>query len=174
MHRHRQRLTQAVRERLLIPLRQLSGLEIAVAVAIGIIGGVFPVPLVTSLVTLFVGWCLRCSAAELVVGSSVNLFCTPLQFALLPSFARLTGTLRGEDTTAYTAAALRAALSAGYVAFLQSCGRMIVYATLAWCFVFLPVVFVLRHVQRYAAHRVQQREHLRFSKAGEVYVSDEV
>lgn len=173
MLRYRHRASQAVRERLLIPLRQLTALEIAVAIAIGVVGGVFPVPLVTSFITLLTGWCVRCSAAELVVGSTVNLFCTPLQIALLPSFARLAGSLTREDTTAFTAAALKEAIGKGIGVFLRSCGWMIAYATLAWCIIFIPLIFALRALQRYASHHAQHKESLRLARMEDVYVSED-
>ncbi|KPI85891.1 hypothetical protein ABL78_5023 [Leptomonas seymouri] len=171
MQRCRQRAFQVLRERLLNPLRQLTGIEIFVAVAVGVVGGVFPVPLITSLVTLISGWYIHCSAAELVVGSTVNLLCTPLQFAFLPSFARLSGTISQADTSAFTATALMEALTKGYAVLIASCARMIAYAVFGWLLVCIPVIFVLRALQRCAVRRELQRQSLHLLTLEEVHVS---
>ncbi|KAI5685413.1 hypothetical_protein [Leishmania braziliensis MHOM/BR/75/M2904] len=158
MRRFFQCTTQALRERLLMPLRQLTWAEVLVAVSVGVLGGTFPVPLVTSLVTLIIGYYVRCTTAELVLGSTANLFCTPLQFALLPSFARFVGSLTEEDVTAFTAHALQESLRVGYATFLSSCGRMIFYATIGWFLVSTPIVLVLRFAQQCIGHRQSQKE----------------
>ncbi|KAK7201146.1 hypothetical protein NESM_000175600 [Novymonas esmeraldas] len=139
--------SQVLRERLLLPLRQLSWEEVLVAIAVGVLGGIFPVPLVTSLVTLAIGYYVRCSAAELVLGSTANFFCTPLQFALLPLLARFMGNVARVNVDAFTAAALRESLSAGYTTFLTSTGRMLCYATMGWFLFAIPAVVVLRFAQ---------------------------
>jgi Na+/phosphate symporter len=171
MLHYRQRASQALRERLIL-LRQLTVLEVFVAVAIGVVGGLFPVPLVTSFVTLISGWYVQCNAAELVVGSTVNLFCTPLQFALIPYLARMMGAIMQEDTSTFTARALREAVGKGYIMFLKTCGWMIAYATLAWFFVFIPVILVLRAIQRCATHRAARRDSLRVEKAEVLHVRE--
>lgn len=172
MHRYRQRLAQALNERLVLPLRQLSGLEVSVAVAIGVIGGVFPVPLVTSIVTLAVGWYVQCNAAEFVVGSTVNFFCTPIQLALLPSFARLMGAILQKETSTFTAYALKEAIAKGYASFLSSCIRMVAYATIAWFLVCIPVIIVLRSVQKCAVYRQLRKESECSINTEEMHVSE--
>ncbi|KPA86716.1 hypothetical protein ABB37_00805 [Leptomonas pyrrhocoris] len=172
MHRYHHRASQALRERLLIPLRQLTGIEIFVAVAIGVVGGLFPVPLLTSLVTLLAGWYVHCNAAQLVFGSTVNLFCTPLQLALLPSFARLMGAITQGETSTFTAYALKEALAKGYASFLSSCGWMIAYAVVGWFLVFIPVVLVLRALQRCTTHREPHKESVRLTEMEEVRIGE--
>ncbi|KAG5476322.1 hypothetical protein LSCM1_04024 [Leishmania martiniquensis] len=153
MRRFYQCASQALRERLLVPLSQLTGAELMVALSIGVLGGIFPIPLVTSLATLAIGCYAQCTTTQLVLGSTVNLFCTPVQFLLLPSFACLLGTLAQVDVAAFTASALQNSLKAGYATFLSSCARMLFCATIGWFLVTAPLIIALRFVQQCILHR---------------------
>ncbi|KAG5476593.1 hypothetical protein CUR178_03764 [Leishmania enriettii] len=158
MRRFFQCVSQALREVLLEPLSQLTGAELLVALSIGVLGGVFPLPLVTSLVTLAIGWYVRCTTTQYVLCSTANLFCTPLQFALLPSFARLIGSAAQVDVTAFTVRALRESLKVSYTTFLSSCSRMLLYATMGWFLVVIPIILVLRAVQQCIQHRQVEKK----------------
>lgn len=158
MRRFFECMSQALRERVLVPLSQLTWAEVLVAVSVGVLGGIFPVPFVTSLATLVIGYYLRCTATELVLASTINFFCTPLQFALLPSLAHLAGFLTQAEVDAFTAHALHESLRVDYTTFLRSCGRMIFYAAVGWFFVAIPIVMILRSAQRCILHRHVHKE----------------
>ncbi|KAG5501779.1 hypothetical protein JKF63_04048 [Porcisia hertigi] len=157
MHRFLQKVSQALRERLLVPLRLLTLGEVLIAASIGLLGGVFPVPLVTAMVTLLVGFYIQCTSPQLILGSTTNFFCTPLQFALIPRFARLVGLFIETDVSDFTGYALQRSLNDGYTALVYSCGRMLLYATMGWFIVAVPATVVLNFAQKCVVHYNMQK-----------------
>ncbi|GET89377.1 hypothetical protein, conserved [Leishmania tarentolae] len=158
MRRFFEYMSHAFRERVVVPLSHLTWREVVVAVSVGILGGIFPVPFVTPFITLLVGYYIRCTTTEVVLASTINLFCTPLQLALLPSLARLAGFLLQADVETFTAHALHESLKVGKTVFLSSCGRMMLYATVGWLFVAIPTVIVLRSLQQCILHDHMHKE----------------
>ncbi len=69
------------------PLLALPLLERIICVIIGILGGVYPVPAVTTACTGILIKIMNFNAAQSAIAIAVNLACTPLQFILLPYFA---------------------------------------------------------------------------------------
>lgn len=149
------RLAKFWQEKVTEPLRSLSLRELLIAIIIGLLGGIFPVPLITTAVTLLLGHYISCSFPQKVFGTTVNMFCTPLQLALLPPLARLTGTLMQRDISAFSSSALRVALKGGYISFASSCGLMILYATVSWFLIAIPITFAIRAAQQMVGQKMQ-------------------
>lgn len=144
-----QRVKMAVNEKLLVPLRQLTLVEIVVSCGVGVLGGVFPIPMVTTVVTLLLAKVLHCNAPQVMLSTTANFICTPLQIVMIPVFARVMALLSRGDPSGYTTAALKASLEKGYGAFFASSSTMLLYATIAWCLFAGAAMLALRVAQRY-------------------------
>ena len=68
------------------PAAELEAKEVSLSVTIGLWGGVFPVPAVTTFVTMLLVALLRVSAAQKALAFTFNMLATPLQLLSMPSF----------------------------------------------------------------------------------------
>lgn len=143
----RQRAVKLWREKIVQPAKQLTRGEVIVAVIAGLIGGIFPVPLVTTVASLLFARSMCLIAPQVMLAFSVNMCCTPLQIILIPVFARATALLLREDTSPYTAVALRRALGLSLSEVLSTCAKMLLYATLSWTILLVPVWLACRTIQ---------------------------
>lgn len=74
-------------DRLYYPLIELPLFDAIMTCIIGVLGGVFPVPALTSLCTGILASVSGFSAPQTAIAIAVNLLMTPVQFILLPYFA---------------------------------------------------------------------------------------
>ncbi len=72
--------------RLVEPLRTMSLRLQVLCVLVGVLGGLFPIPMLTTVVTAALASLVGLSAPALAVAASINLVMTPAELLLLPAF----------------------------------------------------------------------------------------
>ena len=145
---------------MITPAASLSPEEISLSVSLGLWGGVFPVPAVTTFVTLTLTALLKVSATQKALAFTFNMLATPLQLLSMPSFILMRNYLFHEATcdpltllstfndpqvsifTAFTNSA--ACLSAGAV---------------VWAILGVPVVYLLTLCLTFLIQRRQHKKH---------------
>jgi hypothetical protein len=73
-------------EYVITPAIDLEAEEFSLSVSIGLWGGVFPVPAVTTFVTMLLVAFLRLSVPQKALAFTFNMLATPLQLLSMPSF----------------------------------------------------------------------------------------
>ncbi|EAN96566.1 hypothetical protein, conserved [Trypanosoma cruzi] len=133
--------------RLVVPCRDLNFSCLMVALSAGIIGGVFPVPLLTSIVTLIICRVLRCRALEATLATTVNLLLAPLELFLVVPFACMAAFVLGGDTSQFTTAAIYHSAKLGFFDFLQTSFSLLMYSCLCWMALAVPLLYFIRGLQ---------------------------
>ena len=142
-------------------LMDLSLLQRLIAVIVGILGGLFPVPSITTLVTVFLAKTMGCNPEQIAISTSINLILTPVDIYCVPKFATLTSTALGYGTV-YTAAMFLEYMSEGIVHLVTAGGAMIVMALVSWVTITTVVLLVTkaasnRIVYVHAPREMQER-----------------
>lgn len=120
----------------------ITAQELSLSLAIGITGGLWPVPM-----TSFVGCTLlqilfRVKPAFAVIIQACNLIVTPLELFLFPKFIRYGENILGVNDH-FDASQLIPSLQRDMLGTLQGASGSLVYGILAWC-AFAPIgVFIL-------------------------------
>lgn len=148
MRNVKDRITRFVREKLIAPSAELTMVEVMVAVVAGTIAGIFPIPMLATVVTLAYCRFIMCSAPQTILGTAVNAILTPIQFILIPVFARFAAYVAGYNSSNFTTAALQTAIEGGVATLVGSCLSMLLFALVAWLMICIPVTLFLRRVQR--------------------------
>lgn len=112
------------------------------SIVVGAIGGIFPIPAVTTIVTVLLCTGLRLSAAQTAVATAINLACTPLQLALLPSLGWIAASVAGTDASTFTAENIGISMREGLMPFLSSMALLLVHAVASWICIAITVVLV--------------------------------
>lgn len=107
----------------------LSPQRVTLAVTLGVVIGVFPVPGTTTLLCVIAAAAFRLNH---VVIQAVNYAVYPAFFVLVIPFVRAGAWLFGTDARALTVAGIRASFAQGYVAFAQQLGSHFMHAAVAW------------------------------------------
>lgn len=79
---------QFIKDKLITPLSQLTMVEALWMVSVGVLGGVFPVPALTTGATLVLCTLCRIPLAQTSLAGTINLILTPIQFVLIIPFAQ--------------------------------------------------------------------------------------
>jgi hypothetical protein len=127
-----QRAKQWFRTKLQQPWSRLSMVEQILAVVVGILGGLFPVPMLTTFVTVVLGKLLTMNAAQIAVATAINFFMTPLEVALIPPLARWFTPITGASSESFTASNLADAMGQGVSTLISVAGVMLLHAILSW------------------------------------------
>ena len=122
------------------PLRQMPPTDRLMCLSVGVVGGMFPVPFLTTVVTFALIAALRLTGARLqpaavAVATAVNLLVAPADVAAIPLFARAAAALTGADASSFTAEFLMAKMGEGLMPLLQGAAAMLLHAILAWALV---------------------------------------
>ncbi len=117
---------------LIRPLQLMTWRQRGMAIIVGLVGGLFPVPMVTSLVCAIVCLFLRLSAPQAAVATVMNLLLTPLQIILIPGFASLAAFVTGADASDFTLTAIYHAKEGGLLAVLTSATSLLLHAVGSW------------------------------------------
>ncbi|EAN94247.1 hypothetical protein, conserved [Trypanosoma cruzi] len=133
--------------RLVVPCRDLNFSCLMVALSAGVIGGVFPVPLLTSIATLIICRVLRCRALEATLATTVNLLLAPLELFLVVPFACMAAFVLGGDTRQFTTAAIYHSAKLGFFDFLQMSASLLMYSCLCWMALAIPLLYFIRGLQ---------------------------
>ena len=114
------------------PLAAMSSAERFLVVLVGVVGGIFPLPALTTIATLLLSVVLKFGSAQSAVAAVVNLLVTPIEFVLIPTFAKLGCCFTGEDATKFTIQVIQAAAAEGVVSLVKNASSMLIHACLAW------------------------------------------
>ncbi|RNF09439.1 hypothetical protein TraAM80_02149 [Trypanosoma rangeli] len=140
-------LRDAVFHRLVVPCRELTLKRLMIALSAGTIGGVFPVPMLTSVATLIICRVLQCSTLEATLATSVNLLLTPLELFLVVPFASVTASVVGIDTNQFTAAALYQSTELGFTHFMRNSATLLIYSCICWMGFGFPLLYIIHSLQ---------------------------
>ena len=134
-----QRLALYVGRNVVTPLRQMRPSERLLCLAVGVVGGMFPVPMLTSVVTWLIaglfallGPATKLSPAALAVATAVNLLIAPVDIAAIPTLAQWGALVTGADARDFTAEFLMAKMAEGARPLLMGAANMFLSACLAW------------------------------------------
>jgi hypothetical protein len=126
------------------PLLEMNHSQRTAAAAVGVVGGIFPVPALTTFATLLVVRLADLHTAQSAVAVAINIAVAPLQIALIPSFASAGSLITGADGSLFTSEALLRHMGEGLVSFAHNGASLLVHATLAWVLLVCVTLFVLR------------------------------
>jgi hypothetical protein len=144
------------KEQLVEPIKILTFPQIIFAVACGALGGLSPIPGVTTAITVFLCTVARLDLASSTVATAINVMLTPLQLVLMPVFADAS-----LDLKVFVGAATRAELDGtarkpseqlmtaiesgdGLWAVAQSAGGVIAAATIPWALLTILTLALLK------------------------------
>lgn len=122
------------------PWRRLHTAEKLLALIVGVLGGVFPIPALTTIATLALASLLALNAPQTGVATAINLALTPVAIGMIPVFAHLAAFFSGADTTTFSAEFLMAAAAESLTHLLAVAASVLIHATVAWV-VITAVVF---------------------------------
>jgi hypothetical protein len=114
------------------PLQAMSRWEQIATLVVGILGGLFPVPALTSLITLALCAMLRFAPAQSGVATALNLSLAVAELALIPVFAQIGAVMTGVDSDNFTGAVIVASMQEGIGALLTNASSMLAHACLSW------------------------------------------
>jgi uncharacterized protein (DUF2062 family) len=145
-----------LKELVLSELRSgLSTDRVALAIALGIVIGVFPVFGTTTLLCFVAAVLFRLNH---VLIQAVNYLVYPLFFALMIPFIRGGDWLFGVAGGGLTVASIRRAYAHGPTALVAALGAHLLHGVLAWLVVAPVAVIILRHVAAAVIRRVQRAD----------------
>jgi hypothetical protein len=126
------------------PFLRLSNHQRLAACAVGVVGGMFPIPMVTTLVTMALAFIMSLTKLQITVSVAVNLLCAPVDVMFIPTQARFAAWFTGASSESFTASALMAAMQEGIVAMLSTSASMLVHAVIGWSVFFLWILLAVR------------------------------
>jgi hypothetical protein len=157
-------VTQFFRQNIAQPLRRMTPNERLLCVATGFVGGMFPLPMVTTVVTLAIIATLpfvipphlaSLPTAGKAVATAINLLLAPLDILAVPYLAQLAALFSGADATRFTPSFLAGLMAEGLVPLLSGAASLLGHAVAAWLFLsaalFGVLVLVLRRHRRSGA-----------------------
>merc|ERR1712146_55255 len=114
--------------------------KLALSFAVGVMGGLFPLPGTTTLACIALAFVLPVNFAAVQV---VNMLLTPLNLACFIPFIRLGDLLLRSQTLPDTASDIVDDLRAAFFASLWKYAGAIVHGMIAWTIVLAPCIFLL-------------------------------
>jgi len=90
---------QFIRAKIIQPLAEMPPFQKVLVVTVGTLGGIVPIPAVTSAVTVGLGAVTRLSPQGIAVSTALNLALTPMQFVFFVPFAQLGKAMLGTFLT---------------------------------------------------------------------------
>ncbi|KAH9598681.1 hypothetical protein LSM04_009201 [Trypanosoma melophagium] len=138
------RLQDAVHRRIVVPFQQLNARKLTISATAGILGGIFPVPMFTSIVTLIFCRMFHCCALQIALATAINFLVTPLEVLLIVPFACATAAVIGSDTSKFTVASLYQSMNLGFIDFFFASASLLIHSFLSWCFFTIPVFYIVR------------------------------
>ncbi|ORC87672.1 uncharacterized protein TM35_000212780 [Trypanosoma theileri] len=138
------RLRDAAHRGIVVPFQQLNARKLILAATAGILGGIFPVPMFTSIVTLIFCRMLHCCALQIALATAINFLVTPLEVLLIVPFACATATVLGSDASRFTVASLYNSMNLGLIDFFFTSSSLLIHSFLSWCFFAIPLLYIVR------------------------------
>nr|CCC48822.1 conserved hypothetical protein [Trypanosoma vivax Y486] len=138
------RLQHVLVHRVLNPCRTLSARQLLFSITVGMLGGIFPIPLFTSVVTTLMCRQLNLNVSQSLLAITVNLLVFPLEVLLITPFAQLTAHVTRANTTQLTMAAYYDSMSKGGVQFVQFSIKLFLHSCFCWLAFTLVVICLMR------------------------------
>ena len=138
-----ERVKNWYKHKLVQPWKRLTAMEKVFCLVVGVLGGMFPVPGVTTFVGLVISKLLALSAPQIAVSSAVNLVLAPVQLMAIPFLAQFAAVFTGADASTFTATFLAGAAADGMGVLLSSAGSMLLHAICLWAVVSGAVLGVM-------------------------------
>ena len=135
-----------VTEKFVTPANTLSALQIGLSVAIGIWGGVFPIPALSTFATLALCTAILANmfnAAMTTIAVAVNVIVTPLQFLLMPRFMNLPSILTGSASCSISDL-MESIKTKSLLETSSSFGLCLVWGVFAWAVSAPLAIFAIR------------------------------
>lgn len=149
-----------LRTQLTEPLNQLPWSRRFFCVLIGVLGGISPVPMITTAVTVALARIVGLTTPEIGVASGVNVLLTPLQILFMPIFAnaslllkQLVGATAGDEQMPSVKLIALLDEGADVSTLIAGAGSIIMAATLPWALLTALCIFVARPFVAFAALR---------------------
>ena len=144
---------------MITPASELEANEISLSVSIGLWGGVFPVPAVTTFATILLAAILRVSATQKALAFTFNMLATPLQLLSMPSFI-LMGNYFFQDSATCDPLTLLASFSDPKLSFFVAVGNSsacLCAGVAVWILLGIPVVYMVTKALTFLIIRRQQK-----------------
>lgn len=135
-------------ERIKTPVQQLHPIQVFIALVVGIIGGVVPLPGVNTPVTLFFSRMAGLNVPQTALATGMNFVCKPIKYFLLPLWGRWLAMLLGKDTSHFTLSYILEAYTLGYGPLFKACSDIFLYGCLTWALVASVVMLLLLMLSR--------------------------
>jgi hypothetical protein len=143
-----QGITEWLNTKIVRPLRQMTWYERACVLVVGVLGGLFPVPALTTLVTLALAPLFSLNAAQVAVASAINLMLTGVEIAMIPTFATVGALLLGGDSSLFTLSMIQDSLKEGIMMLLRNASHMLMYACVAWALMTVVGIAAMKYIGR--------------------------
>lgn len=137
-----QRIKRKLITELIVPLREMRGIDCFCVLLIGILGGCCPLLGFTTPITLLLARSCKFSNAQMGLAIIVHFFCFPLQMGLMPVFGKGVAAIVGRDTSLFTLAHIQKSITEGSL--LKTCADILFFGTIGWLMVALLIVWILR------------------------------
>jgi hypothetical protein len=114
---------------------RLSGMTAAerlCCLLVGLLGGMFPVPMLTTVVTAFLSKFTSLPGPQMAVAMTINVVIAPVELVAIPPLARFGALLTGANASQFTAAFLLAAIDQGPRELFYAAQGMLLHAILTW------------------------------------------
>lgn len=144
-------------EYVIAPASELEANEVSLSVSIGLWGGVFPVPAVTTFVTMLLVALLRVSVTQKALAFTFNMLATPLQLLSMPSFILMGNYLFREATCdPMTLLSTFNDPKVSIFTALANSSACLCAGAVVWAILGVPVVYLLTLCLTYLIQRRQQ------------------
>lgn len=124
-------------------MQQLHSFQIFIAIIVGFLGGVVPLPGVNTPITLFFSRVAELNVAQTALSTGINFACKPIKYFLLPLWGRSLAMLLGKDTSHFTLTFILEAYALGYGPLLKACSDIFLYGCVTWALVSTLVMVLL-------------------------------
>jgi hypothetical protein len=131
-----------VYDSVIIPLSDMTLIDLSITLMVGLLGGVFPIPGATTPATALLAKWHSFHPARLGVATGINLILTPVQLLLIPTFAQLGSKLTRMDASTFTASHIAASMNGGLGNFFRQAAAIILNAVIGWCLLLTLAVAV--------------------------------
>jgi hypothetical protein len=141
-------LKKWVNEKLLLPARSLTAFQIGLAVSVGLWGGIFPIPAMSTFSTLALCTILLSSlfnAAMTSLAIAVNVIVTPIQIMVMPLFMNLPSLVSSFGPCSVS----ELITSIQQKPILETCstfGVCMTMAVIAWAALAVPAIFLIQFI----------------------------
>ena len=137
-------------EYVITPAKELSSEEISLSVSVGLWGGVFPVPAVTTFITLVLVGILQLSVTQKALALTFNMLATPLQILNMPTFILLGSSFFNmSNCEPLTLLSTFKDPNVGFFSTLMNSSACLSAGVVAWAVLGVPMVYLATTIVTY-------------------------